>query len=81
MGNTAAQQLFGVSFEEGLGRNGLEFVHPDDLSMAMLSMASMQTKTIGSLLELRMRHADGSWRLMELRGSRWRGQVVLCGAT
>ena len=70
-GNPAATQLFGVPFEEGLGRNGLEFVHPDDLQMALLSMATMQSKSVGSLLELRMRHADGTWRLMEMRGSRF----------
>ena len=77
-GNPAATQLFGVPFEEGLGRNGLEFVHPDDLQMALLSMATMQSKSVGSLLELRMRHADGTWRLMEMRGSRFGDGIVLC---
>lgn len=77
-GNPAAEALFGVCFEDGLGRNGLEFVHPDDLPMAVLSMESVQGKEVGSLLELRMRHADGSWRLMEMRGARFDGGVLLC---
>jgi diguanylate cyclase (GGDEF)-like protein/PAS domain S-box-containing protein len=77
-GNPAAEMLFGVSFEDGIGRNGLEFVHPDDLPMALLSMESVLGKQVGTLLELRMRHADGSWRLMEMRGARFADGVALC---
>jgi diguanylate cyclase (GGDEF)-like protein/PAS domain S-box-containing protein len=66
-GNTAAAELFGHTLEEGFGRNGLDFVHPDDLPLALVSMVSMQDKDRGSLLELRVRSADG-WRLAEVRG-------------
>jgi diguanylate cyclase (GGDEF)-like protein/PAS domain S-box-containing protein len=69
-GNVAATELFGVSFDDGLGRDALDFVHPDDLQMALLSLESMQDKQLGTLLELRMRRADGTWRLMEMRGAR-----------
>ena len=68
-GNPLAEATFGLSFDEAVGRNGLEFVHPDDMQMAVLSLASMEGKQMGSLLELRMHMADGSWRLMELRGA------------
>lgn len=77
-GNEAATELFGVSFEDGLGRSGLDFVHPADLQMALLSMGTMQTKAVGSLLELRMRHADGTWRLMEMRGAQFGEGILLC---
>ena len=66
-GNTAAAEMFGQTLEEGIGRNGLDFVHPDDLPLALVSMVSMQDKDKGSLLELRMRSTDG-WRLAEVRG-------------
>lgn len=77
-GNPAAEALFGVSFEAGVGLNGLDFVHPDDLTMAVLSMETVTSKAVGSLLELRMRHADGSWRLMEMRGAGFGDDVLLC---
>ena len=77
-GNPTAEALFGVPFEDGVGRNGLDFVHPDDLPMAVLSMESVRRKDVGTLLELRMRHADGEWRLMEIRGAGVDGGVVLC---
>jgi diguanylate cyclase (GGDEF)-like protein/PAS domain S-box-containing protein len=77
-GNPAAEALFGVPFEDGVGRNGLDFVHPDDLPMALLSMDSVQRKGLGTLLELRMRHAGGEWRLMEIRGAVVDAGVVLC---
>ncbi|MFN7149070.1 MAG: PAS domain S-box protein, partial [Microthrixaceae bacterium] len=76
-GNTSATELFGVSFDDGLGRNGLEFVHPDDLQMALLSLESMKAKELGTLLELRMRRADGAWRVMEMRGARHEDGILL----
>lgn len=76
-GNPAAEAIFGVPFDEAVGRNGLEFVHPDDLQMAVLSMASMEDKAVGSLLELRMLMADGTWRLMELRGASLDGRLLI----
>lgn len=77
-GNLAAEELFGVGFEDGIGLNGLEFVHPDDLQMALLSLGTMQSKSVGTLLELRMRHADGTWRLMEMRGAMFVDGILLC---
>ncbi len=76
-GNPSATELFGVSFDDGIGRNGLEFVHPDDLQMALLSLESMQAKELGTLLELRMRRADGAWRVMEMRGARHAEGILL----
>ena len=77
-GNPAGERLFGVSFADGVGLNGLDFVHPDDLQMALLSMGTMQSHSVGTLLELRMRHADGAWRLMEMRGAQFGDGILLC---
>lgn len=76
-GNPAAQKMFGIPFEKAVGRNGLEFVHPDDMQMALLSLESVQEKSVGTLLELRMLMADGSWRLMEMRGAATGGRLVV----
>lgn len=67
-GNQAAARLFGMDLEDAIGRSGLEFVHPDDLELAAVSLISVQGKEIGTPLEMRVRGADG-WRLVEVIGS------------
>ncbi len=66
--NQAAERLFGISLDSGIGMNGLDFVHPDDIQLAALSMVSVQSKEVGSLIELRVRSDDG-WRLVEVHGA------------
>ncbi len=66
-GNTAAEQLFGITLSDGAGRSMLDFLHPDDVEMALVSVTAMQRKEVGTLLEMRVRAADG-WRLVEARG-------------
>src|SRR5690349_3189873 len=65
--NPAAERLMGRSLDECIGMNALELVHPDDAAMAAVSMASIQTKTVGSAIELRVAGARG-WSLVELIG-------------
>ncbi len=65
--NRAAEELFGISLEEGRGLSGLDLVHPDDLMSAALSLESVQGKEVGSPVELRVRAHDG-WRLVEVIG-------------
>ena len=66
--NRAAERLFGIPLEEAVGSNGLEFIHPDDLQVAVLALTSVQAKEVGTPLELRIRSTDG-WRLVELIGA------------
>lgn len=75
--NRAAEELFGMTFEEARGRSGLEFVHPDDLQLAALSLISVQDKDVGTLLEIRVRSADG-WRLTEVHGTSLGDRTLLC---
>ena len=67
-GNQAAERLFGRSLADSVGLSGLELVHPDDIELAALSLTSVQTKEIGTPIEIRLRSASG-WRLMELVGA------------
>lgn len=66
--NRAAERFFGRTLEESGGMNGIDLVHPDDVNMALVSLANMQTERVGLPLELRMAAADG-WRQVEIVGS------------
>ena len=67
-GNWRAERFFGHTLDEYAGRSGLEFVHPDDLELVLRSLASIQTKEVGTTLEVRLRSTSG-WRLIELIGT------------
>ncbi len=67
-GNRAATRMFGMEPSEAVGRSALDFLHPDDLQLAALSFTSVQSKEVGTPLELRVRGTTG-WRLIELIGA------------
>ena len=75
-GNRAAEELFGLSSGEAVGRSGLEFLHPDDLPLAMVSLGTVQGKDRGSPIELRVRRPD-DWVLVELVGAPFGDGVLL----
>lgn len=59
----ATTRLLGYADGEFTGRSAFDFVHPDDLRAAREQLAAL--KTVGSLVaEARIRHRDGSWRVM-----------------
>jgi diguanylate cyclase (GGDEF)-like protein/PAS domain S-box-containing protein len=74
--NRAAERLFGIPVDEAIGKDGLAFVHPDDLQLALLALTSVQSKEVGSLIELRIRSGN-SWRLVEIIGAPLGDRVVL----
>ena len=74
-GNAAAERFFGRSLASSLGMSGLDLVHPDDLDFAMLSLASVQTKTRGLPIEVRLRSTTG-WRLAEVIGAPLAGSAA-----
>ena len=75
-GNVAAERLFGVSLADGYGRNMLDFIHPDDAELALVSVMAMERKEVGTLLEVRVRGVDG-WRLVEVRGTSFGDDILL----
>lgn len=74
--NRSAERLFGLSLAEALGTSGLDLIHPDDLEIAAIAMETVQTKDVGSPLEVRIRAHD-RWRLVELIGAPSGDNVVL----
>ncbi|MCU1455499.1 MAG: diguanylate cyclase/phosphodiesterase with sensor [Acidimicrobiales bacterium] len=66
--NRAAERLVGAPEAAWLGRSAFELVHPDDVEVALLSMQSVQGKTVGTPIELRVATSEG-WKLVELIGA------------
>lgn len=66
--NAAGEEQLGWSVENVRGLSGTDLIHPDDLATAMTALVSVQDKAIGTPVELRVRHRDGGYRLVELRG-------------
>ena len=60
-------RLLGVAPEALLGADGFALVHPEDLPQAHAVFAEVPaTPDLPFTRELRARHADGSWRTLEL---------------
>jgi diguanylate cyclase (GGDEF)-like protein len=74
--NAAAERLTGITLVDGVGLNALTFVHPDDAEIAALALVSMQTKAVGTLLELRIDTEHG-WKLVEVRGAAVGDRVLM----
>ncbi len=56
------ERMLGYPLDELVGRNVMSFVHPQDKSRVQVALASGNN---GRPLECRIRHSDGSWRVLE----------------
>ncbi|MDO8612143.1 MAG: PAS domain S-box protein, partial [Dehalococcoidia bacterium] len=65
----SVQRTLGYEPEELVGKNPSDLVHPDDLPAVMAAVAeNLRSLEPGPLLEARLRHRDGSWRVVEAIG-------------
>ena len=63
----AVERVLGYRVEERLGQPALDVVHPDDRTFAEQLLSDvMRTPSAQLSGELRARHADGSWRFIEV---------------
>ena len=71
--NDAVTQTLGHDPAESIGRSIADFLHPDDLTRAIevvaLDAAGAFDATPITPALYRARHADGSWRMVELNGA------------
>ena len=65
----AYQKVLGYSSEELKGTQGLDQIHPDDRQRVKAAAEKDRTTGQGERLEYRMRHKDGSWRIIESTAS------------
>jgi PAS domain S-box-containing protein len=65
-----AERILGYEPEVMLGVNAFELIHPDDQAHCLTSFGGvLQTPGTHPPLELRIRHADGTWRWFETRAN------------
>lgn len=61
-----AEQVFGYTVAELIGRNRAELVHPDDFAAIAESVARIQAEPgVHAPIEYRVRRRDGTWRYLE----------------
>ena len=56
------ERMLGYPLDELVGRNALSFVHPEDKARVI---GALEKGNNGRPLECRVRHTDGSWRMLE----------------
>ena len=62
----SVEPVLGYSPEDMVGQNAFDYIHPDDLERAWsIFVEIMKRSGAGGPVEVRVRHADGSWRYLE----------------
>jgi PAS domain S-box-containing protein len=65
----SVEHALGYKREDLIGRNTFEFVHPDDLTDVMNTFKHLTQNPVSTLfIQLRHRHKDDSWRILEVIG-------------
>ena len=73
----AITRVLGYDPEALVGRNAFDLIHQDDLARARNAFhASVNGKLEPRPIELRIRHADGSWRALESIGRSVDGHLI-----
>ncbi|MHB8510467.1 MAG: PAS domain S-box protein [Candidatus Dormibacteria bacterium] len=69
--SAAGKRMFGLGEDALVGRDVVDWVHPDDRDHVLQRVDSAEDGPIaGALLECRVRHADGTWPSVEVAVSR-----------
>jgi PAS domain S-box-containing protein len=65
-GSPSLQRILGLNASRMVGRSSLSFAHPDERQQLIDTFAAIvQTPGTASAIELRFRHRNGSWRILE----------------
>ena len=77
--------MLGYEPEEVMGSSVFDFIHPEDSQAAVRALTpGIPAEEIGSHLELRLRHQDGTWRVLDVSSKELRfspaieGYVINC---
>lgn len=61
----SVKRVFGYAEEELLGRNGPDFMHPDDVAVVANEAANIGVPNGSMVQTVRFRHKNGTWRWIE----------------
>jgi nitrogen fixation negative regulator NifL len=76
----SVRQILGYDPEELQGRNAFDFMPEEDVARAISAVRELAGRAGGvASLELRFRHKDGSWRILEAIGRNMLDHPVLAG--
>ena len=64
------KNILGYSPDQLIGRNVSEYLHPDSQSILQDFITRGSWPEEINFLEIRVRHADGTWRILEIRGKK-----------
>ena len=65
--NPVVDRMLGYRPDEVTGRTVFDFVHPQDVDAVVAAQARLvQDGGVGPGMETRIRHADGSWRILDI---------------
>jgi PAS domain S-box-containing protein len=63
------EETLGYKKEELMGRKIFDYLHPEDVNAVVAAMTpGIPAEEIGPSLELRLRHKDGTWRVLDVKG-------------
>ena len=67
----SSELIFGYKPEEAVGKNFIEWIHPEDVEEALIALGSRNKipGTAPKSILVRGRHKDGSWRYVETLGT------------
>jgi diguanylate cyclase (GGDEF)-like protein/PAS domain S-box-containing protein len=69
----AYQKILGYGQDDLTGSSSMEQIHPDDRARVVAAAEKARATGRGERLEYRIRHKDGSWRVLESTASAFRG--------
>lgn len=75
--SAALEQMLGYTPEELIGRNVFDYIHPDDLTRVQTELAELLAVARSTRrAELRFRHKNGEWRVLDVIGNNLTADVV-----
>jgi two-component system, cell cycle sensor histidine kinase and response regulator CckA len=69
------EKILGYTPEDLAGSSNLDQIHPDDMEKVIAAAEEAKQTGIGRPLEYRMRHKNGSWRILESTASVVRNEL------
>ena len=76
----SAFRLLGYHPEEIIGKNVLGFLHTEDQALVITALTpGVPEEQIGSFMEIRLQHKDGTWRWFEANGFELKDTPVING--